>query len=250
MKNVLVGIMAAFMVFAAAATASASFAEGNLVLAIYNPDDTEIAIDLGSIDDYSATNVALSGALSSDLMSYFTATESISDLSVGIFSYTNAAYDYNSVVGTTDPTQENFPVFGNLMGFETNAQELYRQYAKQGTTLFVGDATTYYSVQMDLNGTTTGAYTGLNKDADYTTGEGVFAAEDSYIDFYLFNYFFDATVDGYVAQNTGGYADGDYLAVVRVYSDGSSVLNPTVPVPGAIVLLGSGLLGLAGLRRS
>jgi hypothetical protein len=62
---------------------------------------------------------------------------------------------------------------------------------------------------------------------------------------------------------TGGFSDvymyeydamnnaWDY-GTIRLYADGSAVLNPTsnpVPVPAAVWLLGSGLLGLIGIRR-
>jgi hypothetical protein len=40
------------------------------------------------------------------------------------------------------------------------------------------------------------------------------------------------------------------VATIRTLADGTSTINPSaVPVPAAVYLLGSGLLGLVGLRR-
>jgi hypothetical protein len=43
------------------------------------------------------------------------------------------------------------------------------------------------------------------------------------------------------------------VATIRTYADGTTQLNPTsvaqTPVPAAVYLLGSGLLGLVGIRR-
>jgi hypothetical protein len=47
-----------------------------------------------------------------------------------------------------------------------------------------------------------------------------------------------------------GVPSTPWIGVVRLYSDGEVVLNPSaVPIPGSLLLLGSGLLGLFGIRR-
>jgi alkaline phosphatase len=64
-----------------------------------------------------------------------------------------------------------------------------------------------------------------------------------------------ATV-GYVDQTLFFYANADSaaagmkMATIRTYADGHTELNPNaVPVPASVLLLGSGLLGLIGIRR-
>jgi hypothetical protein len=74
-------------------------------------------------------------------------------------------------------------------------------------------------------------------------GEAVLT-EDG-VDMYLYEFF---------AGNLQPDGENNYVAVLSFNGDGSIVLNqagdnPTVPVPGAIVLLGTGLIGLVGLRR-
>jgi hypothetical protein len=56
----------------------------------------------------------------------------------------------------------------------------------------------------------------------------------------------------YYGSPTGisGTSTGVNVSVLRTFADGSTQLNPSaVPIPAAVYLFGSGLLGLAGIRR-
>jgi hypothetical protein len=53
-------------------------------------------------------------------------------------------------------------------------------------------------------------------------------------------------------SGASGASTGLAVATIRTYADGATQLNPRVaatPVPAAVYLLGSGLLGLVGIRR-
>jgi hypothetical protein len=70
----------------------------------------------------------------------------------------------------------------------------------------------------------------------------------------------DLTTVGYVDQKLFYFASasgignttGVQVATIRTFADGHTELNPVtpaVPIPAAVYLLGSGLLGLVGIRR-
>jgi len=63
-----------------------------------------------------------------------------------------------------------------------------------------------------------------------------------YADLYLFNYLRVLSTNTTVLPTAP-------IAVIRMMADGSVVMNPTVPLPGSLILLSSGLLGMVGIRR-
>lgn len=94
-----------------------------------------------------------------------------------------------------------------------------------------------------------GYYTATASLAGLHNGSGAtpWLTEGAYVDMYL--YYFDYK---------NAKLDGTQVAVLRTYLDADgnigSIINPTgggpvVPIPGAVWLLGSGLLGLIGIRR-
>jgi len=109
-----------------------------------------------------------------------------------------------------------------------------------------------YAAYMDNN--SPGSYSGSNN--DFSKGNvkiGNIVGE--YQDFYLYHYHVQVAenptdYEPYLVKGTTGT---DYTAVLRfTKANGEVILNPTaapVPVPAAAWLLGSGLLGLVGLRR-
>jgi hypothetical protein len=112
-----------------------------------------------------------------------------------------------------------------------------------------------YSYRQNMDYSAPGAYTFANiTDFDYGS-KLVKNIADDYQDFYLYHYqvlIADETnfEDPYVPYLVEG-ATEDYTAVLRFNKDnGEVILNPTVvPVPAAAWLLGSGVLGLIGIRR-
>jgi hypothetical protein len=90
----------------------------------------------------------------------------------------------------------------------------------------------------------TGSYGGLVLGAypALAPNMGVLATE-SVMDIFLYHY------EGSVLDK-GFDSATDYAAVVSIFDNGDVVLNSNpVPVPAAVWLLGSGLLGLIGIRR-
>ncbi|MFH2090814.1 MAG: PEP-CTERM sorting domain-containing protein [Pseudomonadota bacterium] len=243
MKKVLAGFLAAFMVFAVAGTAAA-FSSNSLTMVVYNQDDNEVAIDLGAvtgIDFITAENVQLASAGSFTLSDYNGITD-VSQLSVGIWATGGIYVPYWATTATTAPGI-NTAGFG---GFKGNNDVLMAAYGAADKNVRAAGIPLSYDTKMNSNSNKPGSYSNLNSIGfNHGETEGTLVV-DGYVDMYLYNY------NGITLQKGAGGTD--YLATLRVNADGSVFLNPEmdpnpVPVPGAVILLGSGLIGLAGIRR-
>ena len=237
MKKILVSMLAAFMVLAVSGSAFA-WSNKNLTVVIYNATDMEVGLNLGSLDtfDFTQQNAPLVAAGSFSLSDYTSSkVNSFDDLRVGIFGIDSANNGYFATTSTTAPgVNGNFTLFKSASIYAAGYSG-----TTKGTK--ATSATTSYYKKMD-NGADTytpGYYAGWS--LDIANGEAVLPAEGGYVDMYLYKY---AT-----ATDPGV---GSYLASFRIFTDGSIVMNAgssPVPVPGAFILLFSGLLGLVGIRR-
>ncbi len=228
MKKLFVTLMAACMVFSAAAAASAaSFDYGSLVLSIYSEDTTtEYGIDLGSLDDLIA--------MSNETLTFSYNIDTDSDWYVALFSSTGSnAYTTTVTVGTTSATELSnyWSVISNAANSMTKVMQYYTGLELDGGVV-TGSTSDNNSYAKNLK-KTYGGVTVLN-----SIGE----LDADYVDLYLYNFLYGTD------YNTIQVTESDALALIRVYADGTVVINP-VPVPSTMILLGSGLLGLIGIRR-
>lgn len=238
MKKLMVSFLVAFMVFAIAGTAAA-FSSGSLTAVIYNDGDNEVGLDLGNVAslDFTASNVELA-AIGSFSLEDFNAISSFSDLSVGIFASTTG---YNNYFATTEMTE---PVarMSSYMSFKASATLVYGLYGDGVKANKLASHDLSYDYNMNSNSNAPGYYAGFNANS-WEVGEAILS-DDGFVDMYLYEYYGPNFVPG--ANGTA------YKAMFRISSNGSIVMNPetaSAPIPGAIILLGSGLLGLAGIRR-
>ena len=225
MKKLISIVFAVFMLFAAGSAQAMQM--GDLVLASYAGTD-EVLYNLGDITgmDFSATNQVL-GSFS---MSDFATTDNATDLTFGILGQGATPVDmYFVTTKTVAPVVNKAYISATMSEFTSmystaDGDKDIRTYGEYNSYGYLFNQTT-----------TTPGYYNQFIDGD---GEGSIGAE-GYVDLYLY-YIKGITVQpGTIAA---------YQAVIRINNDGTVVLNP-VPVPGAIVLLGTGLIGLAGLRR-
>jgi hypothetical protein len=163
--------------------------------------------------------------------------------------------NYWGAVATNRSTGVNMNLdsLGNAMDYNGKYITVSNTYSKGDTDndgIFVGKTspTTSYvtNMQFGKNGEagTPNFYTGMVSEP---YAEAEFPVSNSYVDLFLYQYATDLdTLELYQVGTS-------YAAIIRLTATGDLILNPTqtseVPVPGAVWLLGSGLAGLAGLRR-
>lgn len=254
MKKTVAILLALAVVFCAVGqAAAANFAGNDVVLNVYNDDLTGnvIAVDLGLSSGW-GVNETVAAAGTVNLIDL---NGSWAGASMGIYqgaeSWENTTFMAYATTKTTAPDYNN----SGLNGFYEGAKTL-NSTAQAATS---GDVAVYAH-----DGGTTGTYDkalGANgsmatlNSFDFASGAASLATliADGFVDMYLYNFRsdFDYGSFGFVATPLPG-AGTDYAAVIRLNSDGSVVVNPTtsaVPLPGALVLFASGIVGLIGIRR-
>ncbi len=251
MKKV-VALGVGLLMMGTASQASAAFETGNVIMSIYNTAaDWEMGLDLGTMTNVTtASNVTLYSGLSFAGLNFAPRTSGI-----GVF-MSSALIDEDNYWGAVATNRStgvnwNFDALGNAAAFNGLYTSVKGAYAAGNNNgIFIGKTSTAASyvvkMQNGKNGEagTPNFYTGMVSEP---TAEAEFPVSNPYVD--LFLYQFATDLDTYELYQVGT----SYTAVIRLTATGDVILNPTqsspVPVPGAVWLLGSGLLGLAGLRR-
>lgn len=264
MKKTVALAVAGLSLLGAAGQASANIAQNHLTQVMYNKDFNQVYVDLGLIGtDFSMTdkNKVLAAAGTVDFG--MAGVSSWSALSLSAYATNtnldidNGGWGYSQYVGTNNP---NVPAF-NPSGQDSFDQgvEFINGHLAAGTVAvapILGDATGYYKT-FNNSGKNTGTFA-VSLDTNF--GESNLAALDAggYVDMYI--YHFGTDLESFFATGDYSYvhmllpnADASSYAVLRLNADGSTILNPTssseVPLPGTMLLFGSSLLGLFGIRR-
>lgn len=244
-KMISVVLTACFMVAAFTGMASAAFDDNALKLVVYQKTGgTSVGPNEKAVDllDLSTWNFGLdiwvklnkeAGAFG---LSDFGQDATWGQLRAGVYGMSN-----NETVGYFTTTTNAAPVVADRKGASFQSADIgtSNYYRTLGGDVVTGSTSNLNSYHKKMNvSTTPGGYAGLNKSPNTYIGEGMFGAEDTIM--YLWK--------------VGGLDDAAYLfqetpvALVKLTQSGD-VFMTAVPVPGAVWLLGSGLLGLVGLRR-
>lgn len=250
-KKMITLLAAAMLTLSAVGSASAAFVQGDLIRVIYDTKGTkEIATDLGAMSTLTTlgTGSVVGGGVDAATLAQFGGS-TYADLRVGYFAIQKANTGINpaNLWLAGDPTVA--PKSGALKwsGAYTAFNNTLGNYAQSaGNTAVIADKSvgnTFY-VNMDRSGLQVGNYGTflptnpaggvLNLAALATTG---------YVDQAIYNWSGSVT-------NTSAY--GTQVLTLRTMADGSTVINPgaaPVPIPPAFLLMGSGLLGMVGIRR-
>lgn len=237
-------LLVALLVFAVVGQASAYFDGGNLAQVAYSPGDKEVAVDLG-IDlatynfDTAANDKVATGAIN---LNQFAIGTTWADVQLAYY----GAYDQKYLYFAT--TKATAPGFNERAGaaFSSGVNKANLNFNTLGgnPSIDVTSSTTGYNASFTAGGIVPGEYAGLNR--DWQDGEANLAALSSvgYVDMYIYKY----DKDRYTTFVPG--TNHDYQGIVRLTADGDTIVNPSaVPIPGTVLLLISGFMGLIGIRR-
>ncbi|NVN90568.1 MAG: VPLPA-CTERM sorting domain-containing protein [Desulfuromonadales bacterium] len=229
-KKIAITLAAAALMMGVSTSAFAAFADMELIRVVYErtTGTTEQLTDLGSITSLlSGTHTIAGDALSAT---------NPSNLYVGYFALDRAT---NHVWATSG--NANAPVMTGTLALNT---------LKNGTN----SVYSYYnSLTADAQGVVTGAQNNTNSYRGKLSASqgrlGTALNGNSTIEGSLSNgslvqslyYWSDASISGSVGQQISGLT-------IATNANGSTTVTAT-PIPAAIYLMGSGLLGLVGVRR-
>lgn len=233
----LVTLMVAF-----AGQAMAYFDQGTLIRVVWKFGGTyEVVTDLGKWDHirslYTGPNVLISSP-----------AFSLSQLQLDSWENVHVAYFMRNTVnvdawvsGETDKVQKSgqsqqaafFSRASKIEGFNYQSGQQQNVNLQSNPNSFSNQHANYYRFGNFLAGTGPG-YT-LNK--GYQILNSFDQPGEQYVDQYL--YFYDT-------PNSAAF--GVPILVLRTYETGMTEIRP-IPIPPAAILLGTGLLGLIGIRR-
>ncbi|AJE03234.1 hypothetical protein [Geobacter pickeringii] len=250
MKKKMIALIAgAMMSIAMAGSAMAAFTDQSLVQVIYDTtSSTEIATNLGTISSLvGTTNNTITA--NPFVLSDFGATASLANLRVGYFVTGTASV---SGYAANAPSTTTYLAAGRLTNFQSLGNLVTTYYNSLGTTDKIvasqSFANSYVSAYDKPNVASYGSnITTTTFGFNYTTtGEASLAtlAANSPVSMSLYQY----------TGAARAYSQGVQALTVALNADGTTTINAqsapaATPIPAAAYLLGSGLLGMVGIRR-
>lgn len=239
MKRKMIALLAgAMMTVAMAGNALAYFEQDHLIRVVYDKSiNTEVATDLGKVQDIIAA--AKSGPITLGADSYLggaLAGSSLSDLNVAYYAVNVANKDLwlSSKAGTQSIATTQWNATSTAV---SNTLGKYASLGGSTVTLSMTDGSSYWA-KLDGSGTKAGKF---NTTYTVANGEMNLAALATGGEVKQSLFFWDNP------SVTSGAAGAKQVSIKTLSSGATEVSN--VPVPPALFLMGSGLLGLVGIRR-
>lgn len=226
-------LVAAALMTLSASSAFAAFGDLELIRVYYDRSGSEIATDLGKVKDLIAapsTTIAGSfGSLTTGFVSYFALDRATNQL------WASGSTNTPSVIagGST-----------GLTGIKNNTTPMYTLFKTQGGTNYTGLASATNSYKNKLSAVQGNLANAINASTRLNTEASLLPllnGSATKLDQSL--YFFANGVTTVAADKIGVNQ-----ATITTNANGSTTIT-TTPIPPAFFLMGSGLLGMFGLRR-
>ncbi len=231
-------------------SAHATYANNDLIqVVIDTTSQYEMQTDLGQISNYDVTSGTYSFSGTDTLTgsgSHYTAGDNVY---VEYFAETYSSpvagtAIWTSGTGATGGTETNNGYSGasnNVLAAGSKFAHLSTASTTASTWLATSNTGSFYYV-LDKNGTGVGSF-----DSFYGTGSG--DANASLTSGSATQGMFDWTAPGTKLTNSASFLLTTTLSSGTLTATGSPVPAATTPIPPSALLLGSGLLGLIGIRR-
>ncbi len=249
MKKIMMLLIVGLLMLGVSGQAMAAFNEGDLIRVVYTGtgSGTEYLTDLGNFSSLTSYNPGSTSTLSTDPFSLSSVGASNwSNVSIGYFIMSTSANNGNGAAWTSGPaggtTVNNGGFWAGMVGNATMVLQgaAFAAGSNSSVQWSQSNGSSYWT-WMNNGGFGTGTMGGYLQSAN---GEANLAALSTtgYVDQVLY----------YYGSDPDTAASGAQVGVLRTYANCITVLNPvapSVPIPAAAYLFGSGLIGLVGLRR-
>jgi hypothetical protein len=241
-KKLAVLLAAAMLTLGAAANAMASWADGDLIRVVYNHAGTvEVATDLGNVNNVIATNTMSSSAFS---LSQITGATSFSDLYVAYFAKQASTSGNNGIAWVgIDSASTTAPVTGSrkFLTLVNAIQSMGSYYNSINSAVdqVVAQQSNTNSYNTTLN---PGGVTGI-------LGGYIPAGVEQSLAALATGGTVSTTLYSFVNQGgTSGVSTGTATPLTLAVNN-SGVTTSATPIPPSFLLMGSGLIGMIGIRR-